>query len=95
MCLLDADAAVPFTNGVQQHGAPASLQPLAEALSKADTAAQKSEAAVPPQVHVVLLHLIEPSHDFKAHACCTALSLLHTPCTMMYVKGFFHPAILL
>ena len=47
-----------MTNGVQQAGAPPALQPIAEALSKAEAAIQKAEAMVPPQPLQVDISLI-------------------------------------
>ncbi|CAK0785770.1 hypothetical protein CVIRNUC_008981 [Coccomyxa viridis] len=38
-----------LTNGTQQQSTPAALQPLAEALSKAEAASQRSQAAAPPR----------------------------------------------
>ena len=47
-----------MTNGVQQAGVPPALQPIAEALSKAEAAIQKAEAMVPPQPLQVDISLI-------------------------------------
>ena len=46
---LTAGPAPALTNGMQQSAVPAALQPIAEALSKADAAAHRSEAMLPTQ----------------------------------------------
>ena len=54
-CLV-AGPALGLTNGVQQAGVAPALQPIAEALSKADAAARRSEAMTPTQPAQVRAH---------------------------------------
>ena len=48
-CMINAGPEPGLTNGVQQPSMAPALQPIADALSKAEAAARRSEAMIPTQ----------------------------------------------
>ena len=77
---LRAGTAAALTNGTQQQSTPAALQPLAEALSKAEAASQRAQAAAPPrQVHFVSLLCTASAQAPCCMGCCRSACMSASP----------------
>ena len=78
--LLRAGTAAALTNGTQQQSTPAALQPLAEALSKAEAASQRSQAAAPPrQVQFTSLLCTPPAQAPRCMERCRSVCMSASP----------------